>query len=98
MTSVISTDVAVYHADNARKMLDCEAESRAEMILATKCIPMLIGDAKNGENSVRLLLPDERPIVVNKIIKAFEKKGFYVDYGPNKGGLIESAKYLDLRW
>lgn len=56
LTSLISTDIAVYHADNARRMLDCEAESRAEMILATKCIPMLIGDAKNGENSVRLLL------------------------------------------
>ena len=97
-TSSISTNVAVYHADHAREMVDCEAESRAEMILATKCIPMLIGDAKNGEHSVRLLLPDERPIVVNKIIKAFEKKGFYVDYGPNKDGLVESAKYLDLRW
>ena len=98
LTPMISTDVAVYHADNARKMLDCEAESRAEMILATKCIPTIIEDAKNGERSVRILLPDERPIVVNKIIKAFEKKGYYVDYAPNKGGLIESAKYLDIRW
>ena len=98
LTPSISTDVAVYHADNARKMLDCEAESRAEMILATKCIPTIIEDAKNGERSVRILLPDERPIVVNKIIKAFEKKGYYVDYAPNKGGLIESAKYLDIRW
>ena len=95
---LISTDVAIYHADTARKMLECEAESRAEMILATKCIPTIIEDAKNGERSVRILLPDERPIVVNKIIKAFEKKGYYVDYAPNKGGLIESAKYLDIRW
>jgi hypothetical protein len=98
LTPLISTDVAVYHADNARKMLDCEAESRAEMILATKCIPAIIEDAKNGERSVRLLLPDERPVVVNKIIKAFEKKGYYVDYGPNEHGLVESAKYLDIRW
>lgn len=95
---LISSDVAIYHADTARKMLDCEAESRAEMILATKCIPTIIEDAKNGERSVRILLPDERPIVVNKIIKAFEKKGYYVEYAPNKGGLIESAKYLDIRW
>lgn len=98
LTPLISTNVAVYHADNAREMVECAAESRAEMILATKCIPAIIEDAKNGERSVRLLLPDERPLVVNKIIKAFEKKGYYVDYAPNKGGLIESAKYLDIRW
>lgn len=95
---LISSDVAIYHADTARKMLDYEAGSRAEMILATKCIPTIIEDAKNGERSVRILLPDERPIVVNKIIKAFEKKGYYVEYSTNHCGLIESAKYLDIRW
>lgn len=94
---IFSTDVAVYQANTAREMLEAEVDRRAWMIIERDGVPRIIEDAKNGERSSWIMMPDKNPLVVNKVIKAFESKGYYVDYTPNTDD-PNDAYYLDLRW